>query len=128
MTKICIQTPHAPAAIGPYSQAVVSGELVFLSGQIPLDPVTGVLVSGTIEAQTRQVIANLRAVLSAAACQPEDVCKTTIFVTDLADFSTVNEIYAQLFPQDPPARSTIEVAALPLGAAIEIELVARRKG
>lgn len=128
MNKQCIHTDKAPAAVGPYSQAVVSGDLVFLSGQIPLDPATGSLVTGGIEMQTRQVIDNIRAVLSAAGCRPEDVCKTTVFLTDLGTFSAVNAIYADLFPKDPPARSTIEVAGLPLGAAIEIELVARRAG
>ena len=125
MTRTCISTPRAPAAVGPYSQAVVDGDRVYSSGQIPLDPRTGKLVPGDIAAQTRQVLDNLAAVLEAAGSRMDLVCKSTVFVTNLADFATINQVYATYFPVTPPARSTVQVAALPLGAAIEIEVVAR---
>jgi len=125
VTRTCISTPHAPAAVGPYSQAVVDGDRVYSSGQIPLDPKTGKLVPGDIAAQTRQVLDNLAAVLAAAGSRMDLVCKSTVFVTNLADFATINQVYASYFPAAPPARSTVQVAALPLGAAIEIEVVAR---
>jgi 2-iminobutanoate/2-iminopropanoate deaminase len=125
VTRSCISTPHAPAAVGPYSQAVVDGDRVYSSGQIPLDPKTGKLVAGDIAAQTRQVLDNLAAVLLAAGSRMDLVCKSTVFVTNLADFATINQVYASYFPSAPPARSTVQVAALPLGAAIEIEVVAR---
>jgi 2-iminobutanoate/2-iminopropanoate deaminase len=125
VTRSCISTPHAPAAVGPYSQAVVDGDRVYSSGQIPLDPKTGKLVPGDIAAQTRQVLDNLAAVLQAAGSRLDLVCKSTVFVTNLADFATINQVYASYFPAAPPARSTVQVAALPLGAAIEIEVVAR---
>lgn len=122
-----ISTKHAPAAIGPYSQAIVSGDLVFLSGQIPLDPETGELVSGTIEHETERVLDNMRAVLEAAGCTFGDVVKTTIFLTDLGDFAAVNATYAKRFDgKAPPARATVQVSALPKGARVEIEAVARR--
>jgi 2-iminobutanoate/2-iminopropanoate deaminase len=120
-----IHSAGAPAAVGPYSQAVRSGGFLFTSGQIPLDPATGRLVEGSIEVQTRRVLENLRAVLEAGGVSFSDVVKTTIYLTNLADFATVNGIYASFFPSAPPARSTVQVAALPLGAAIEIDLVAR---
>ena len=120
-----IHTEGAPKAVGPYSQAVRSGGFLFTSGQIPIDPATGRLVEGSIEVQTRRVLENLRAVLEAGGMSFTDVVKTTIYLTNLADFSTVNGIYASYFPSAPPARSTVQVAALPLGAAIEIDLVAR---
>ena len=120
-----IHSAGAPAAVGPYSQAVRSGGFLFTSGQIPLDPATGRLVEGSIEVQTRRVLENLRAVLEAGGASFSDVVKTTIYLTNLADFATVNGIYASYFPSAPPARSTVQVAALPLGAAIEIDLVAR---
>jgi len=125
VTRTCISTPHAPAAVGPYSQAVVDGDRVYSSGQIPLDPKTGKLVPGDIAAQTHQVLDNLKAVLEAAGSRLDLVCKSTVFVTNLADFATINQVYASYFPAAPPARSTVQVAALPLGAAIEIEVVAR---
>jgi 2-iminobutanoate/2-iminopropanoate deaminase len=125
VTRTCISTPRAPAAVGPYSQAVVDGDRVYSSGQIPLDPKTGKLVSGDIAAQTRQVLDNLAAVLEAAGSRLDLVCKSTVFVTNLADFATITQVYASYFPAAPPARSTVQVAALPLGAAIEIEVVAR---
>ena len=110
--------------MGPYSQAVVDGDRVFLSGQIPLDPTTGKLVEGDIAAQTRRVLDNVKAVLEAAGSDLSRVVKATVFVTDLRHFAEVNRVYAQYFSADPPARSTVQVAALPLGAAIEIEVVA----
>lgn len=118
-----INTPAAPAAIGPYSQAVRAGDYLFTSGQIGLDPTTGQLVEG-IEAQTRQVLANLAAVLAAAGVSFDDVVKTTIFLADMGDFNAVNVTYASAFKADPPARSTVQVAALPRRALVEIELVA----
>ncbi|MEP0766527.1 MAG: RidA family protein [Fimbriimonadia bacterium] len=120
-----VGTERAPAAIGPYSQAIkVSGTLLFTSGQIPLEPATGEMVSGDIAAQTTRVLENLKAVLEAGGASLADVVKTTIFLADMADFATVNEVYAEFFPTDPPARSTVQVAALPKGARVEIEAVA----
>lgn len=126
MNREIITTDHAPAAVGPYSQAVRAGDFVFTAGQIGLDPATGQLVAGGLEAQTRQVLANLSAVLAAAGTSLDNVVKTTIFLTDLSAFKTVNNIYGQHFTGAPPARSTVEVAALPLGALVEIEAVAVR--
>lgn len=124
MSKTAIATDRAPSAIGPYSQAIRIGSLVFTSGQIALDPATGAMVEGGVEAETRQVLANLRAVLEAAGASFEQVVKTTIFLADLADFQRVNAIYAEHFPAVPPARSTVQVAGLPRGARVEIEAVA----
>ena len=121
-----ISTDKAPKAIGPYSQAVSAGDFVFTSGQIPLDPSTQALVQGDIRAQTERVMENLGAVLEAAGTSFDRVVKATIFVVDLNDFATVNEIYGKRFPKEPPARSTVQVAALPKGARVEIELIARR--
>ena len=123
MKKI-ISTNDAPAAIGPYSQAVRSGDLLFCSGQISLDPKSGQIVPGDIAAQTRRVLDNIAAVLKAEGLTFENVIKTTIFLTDLGDFQTVNEIYASYFKQQPPARSTVQVSALPKGAKVEIEAIA----
>lgn len=120
-----IETNQAPAAVGPYSQAVWVDGWVYCSGQIPLDPVTGQLVSGGIEAEARRVLENLKAVLAAAGCGLDDVVKTTIYLTNLDDFSRVNEVYAEYFGASLPARATVGVARLPRGAAIEIEAVAR---
>jgi 2-iminobutanoate/2-iminopropanoate deaminase len=122
--KEIISTDRAPAAIGPYSQAVRAGGFVFLSGQIPLDPATGKMIEGDIEAQTRRVMENLAAVLAAAGTSFEKVVRTTIYLTDLGDFAKVNAIYGESFPQQPPARATVQVAALPRGANVEIDLVA----
>ena len=119
-----ISTSNAPAAVGPYSQAVRIGDLVYSAGQIPLNPETGKLVEGGIEAQTRQVMQNLIAVLEAAGTSLTNVVKTTIYVTDLGDFATLNQVYGSYFNSNPPARSTVQVAALPLGANVEIEMVA----
>ncbi|MBK9029843.1 MAG: reactive intermediate/imine deaminase [Myxococcales bacterium] len=124
MQRTAIATPQAPAAIGPYSQAIRIGAMVFTSGQIPLDPATGQMLTGDIAAETRLVLDNLGAVLAAAGAGFADVVKSTIFLTDLADFAAVNEIYAQRFTGAPPARSTVQVARLPKDARVEIELVA----
>lgn len=123
MKKI-ISTSEAPAAIGPYSQAVHSGNFLFCSGQIPLDPKSGQIVPGDIATQTRRVLDNIGAVLKADGLTFENIVKTTIFLTDLGDFQTVNEIYGSYFKQQPPARSTVQVSALPKGAKIEIEVIA----
>jgi 2-iminobutanoate/2-iminopropanoate deaminase len=123
MKKI-ISTSEAPAAIGPYSQAIHSGRLLFCSGQIPLDPRSGQIVSGDIAAQARRVLDNIAAVLRAEGLTLDHVIKTTIFLTDLGDFETVNEIYGSYFKLDPPARSTVQVSALPKGANVEIEVIA----
>jgi len=125
MDKQGVSTEAAPAAIGPYSQAIRSGDLVFLSGQIPLDPATGELVSGGIEEQTRRVMTNLGAVLTAAGASFENVVKTTIYLADLGDFGAVNGVYASYFGQPAPARATVQVAALPKGARVEIDATAR---
>lgn len=124
MNKKVVFTTKAPAAIGPYSQAITTGNLLFASGQIPVDPATGEVVAGGIEAQTKQVLANIRAVLAEAGAGMESVIKTTVFLTDLGDFQTVNAIYGEAFAQEPPARSCIQVSALPKGVAVEIEVVA----
>lgn len=126
--KRIISTNDAPAAIGPYSQAIRAGSLLFSAGQIPLDPKTGQIVSGDIAAQTRRVLDNLQAVLQADSLNFSHVVKTTIFLTDLADFQTVNEIYGTYFKDQPPARSTVQVAALPKNAKIEIEVIAMAEG
>ena len=123
MKKI-ISTSEAPAAIGPYSQAMRSGNFLFCSGQIPLDPKSGQIVSGDIATQTRRVLDNIGAVLKAEGLTFENIVKTTIFLTDLTDFQTVNEIYGSYFTQQPPARSTVQVSALPKGANVEIEVTA----
>ena len=122
--KTVVTAANAPAAIGPYSHAIAAGDFLFTSGQIALDPATGKLAGDTIEVQTEQVLKNLEAVLSAHGMTFANVIKTTVFLTDLADFSTVNGIYATRFPTDPPARSCVQVAGLPGGSKIEIELVA----
>ncbi len=126
MNKTVVQTPAAPAAIGPYSQAILSGDLVFTSGQIPLDPATGQLVTGDIKAMTERVMDNLGAVLGAAGCGFGDVVKTTIFLAEMGDFAAVNEVYGKRFPAQPPARSTVQAAALPKGARVEVECIARK--
>jgi 2-iminobutanoate/2-iminopropanoate deaminase len=118
MSKKQIQTSDAPAAIGPYSQAIDAGGFIFYSGQIPLDPETGTIVDGGIVEQTRQVMANMKAVLGASGRDFGDVVKTTIYLTDLSDFATVNEIYGEFFTDVPPARACVQVAALPKGADV----------
>ena len=122
--KTVISTTEAPTALGPYSQAIGAGPFVFCSGQIPLEPETGALIEGDICAQTRRVLQNLAAVLRAHGLGTEHVVKTTVFMTDLANFAEMNSAYAEYFPVDPPARSTIQVAALPKGANVEIEAIA----
>lgn len=124
MTKHIISTPNAPAAVGPYSQGVIANGFVFTAGQIPLDPKTMALVAGDVKAQTRQVFANLQAVLEAAGTSLGRVVKTTVFLQDMNDFKDMNEIYTQFLPIDPPARSTVQVAKLPMGALVEIEVIA----
>lgn len=118
-----INSPQAPAAVGPYSHAARVGNLLFCSGQIPLDPETMKIVDEGIEAQTRQVLANIAALLKTAGASLRNVAKTTIFLTDLGDFATVNGVYEEAFGDHKPARSTIQVAALPLGANVEIECI-----
>jgi 2-iminobutanoate/2-iminopropanoate deaminase len=126
--KQAITSADAPSAIGPYSQAVRAGSLVWLSGQIPLDPATGQLVEGDIEAQTERVLKNLVAVLGAAGCSAADVVRTTIYLVDLADFVRINAVYGRTFEPPYPARSTVQVAALPRGARVEIDAVAAPRG
>lgn len=123
MNREAIATSRAPAAVGPYSQAIKTDGLVFASGQLGLDPAGGKLREG-VEAQTEQALANLSAVLEAAGAKLEDVVKTTIFLVDISQFTTVNRVYAAAFNGVPPARSTVQVAALPLGGLIEIEAIA----
>jgi 2-iminobutanoate/2-iminopropanoate deaminase len=118
-----VQTQHAPAAIGPYSQAIQAGNFLFASGQLGLNPQSGKLQEG-VEAQTRQALTNVQAVLQAAGSRIDRVVKTTIFLADINDFAKVNAIYAEVFQHEPPARSTVQVAALPLGGLVEIEIVA----
>lgn len=124
LQKQIISTQHAPGAVGPYSQAVRIGDLVYTAGQIALVPQTGKLVEGGIEEQTRQVMKNLAAILEAAGTSLVNVVKTTIFLTDMNDFAKVNQVYGSFFDNAPPARSTVQVSALPLGAQIEIEAIA----
>ena len=124
--KTVISASNAPAAIGPYSHAIAVGDFLFTSGQIPLNPATGKLAGDTIEEQAEQVLKNLEAVLAANEMTFANVIKTTVFLVDLADFATVNGIYATRFPSEPPARSCVQVAGLPGGAKIEIELIAQK--
>jgi 2-iminobutanoate/2-iminopropanoate deaminase len=119
-----IKTESAPAAIGPYSQAVRAGGLVFASGQIPLDPRTGSMVEGSIAEQTEQVLRNLTAVLEAAGSRLEQVVKTTVFLADMNDFAAMNEVYGRYFKENPPARATVQAARLPRDARVEIEVIA----
>lgn len=124
--KHIINTENAPKPIGPYNQAVKSGHLLYTSGQIPIDPLTGTKVEGGIKEQTVQVLENLKSVLEASGATLKDVIKTTVFLQDMADFAVFNAIYAEYFVEESaPARSTIQVAALPIGALVEIELVAK---
>ena len=122
--RTVVATEQAPAAIGPYSQAIAAAGLVFCSGQIPLDPASGQIVEGDIESQTRRVLDNLTAVLQAAGSSPEQVVKTTIFLADMNDFATVNTIYTEYFGTEPPARSTVQVARLPRDVRVEVEAIA----
>ncbi len=122
-----VNSLSAPAAIGPYSQAIDAGDFVFLSGQVPIDPKTGELVPGDIEAQTERVLDNLAAVLEAAGCSFADVVKTTIYLMDLGDFQVVNATYAKRFSSAPPARATVQVSALPKGSRVEIDAIAKKR-
>lgn len=124
MPKKHYTTPNAPTPIGPYSQAVAAGGLLFVSGQIPLDPESGKLVDGDIVAQTHQVVKNLLAILKEAKMGPENVVKTTVFLKDMNDFPKMNEAYETYFGKEPPARSTIQAAALPRGVSVEIDVIA----
>ena len=123
MKKI-VSTKDAPAAVGPYSQAIRAGSMLFCAGQIPLDPQSGQIVAGDVGAQTKRVMENISAVLRAENLNFSHVVKTTIFLTDMADFQTVNEIYGSYFNENPPARSTVAVSALPKGAQVEVEVLA----
>lgn len=122
--KTAVSTPDAPAAIGPYSQAIKANGFMFLSGQIPLDPESGQITAVDAVAQTKQVMKNIEAVLTSQGLTFDDVVKTTIFLTNLVDFTRINDVYGAYFKENPPARSTVQVAALPKGAKVEIEVVA----
>jgi 2-iminobutanoate/2-iminopropanoate deaminase len=122
--KTIIATDHAPKAIGPYSQAVVANGLVFASGQIPLDPATGILIDGDIAAQTERVLESLKAVLEAAGSSLGRVLRVTVFLKDVNEFAAMNAVYARYFPHQPPSRSTIEAARLPRGAKVEMDAIA----
>jgi 2-iminobutanoate/2-iminopropanoate deaminase len=124
MPKKHVTSSQAPKPIGPYSQAIIAGGLMFVSGQIPIDPASGELVEGDIEAQTEQVLKNIAAILKEAKMGPENVVKTTVFLRDLAEFARMNEVYARYLGKEPPARSTVQVAALPRGVKIEIDAIA----
>jgi 2-iminobutanoate/2-iminopropanoate deaminase len=124
MTRRAVATTGAPSAIGPYSQGIATEQLVFCSGQIGMDPATGNLVEGGVEAQAERALKNLTAVLDAAGCTFDDVVKTTIFLADIGDFAAVNAVYGRFMPDPPPARSTFAVGALPKGALVEIEATA----
>jgi 2-iminobutanoate/2-iminopropanoate deaminase len=124
MPKKHVMTADAPKPIGPYSQAVIAGGLLFVSGQIPIEPATGQMVAGDIQAQTEQVLKNLLAVLKDAKMGPENVVKTTVYLADIADFAKMNEVYERYLGKEPPARSTLQAAALPRGARVEIDLIA----
>ena len=124
MTKAAVCSAEAPAAIGPYSQAIRAGGFLFVSGQVPLDPRTGTLVPGGVAEQTQRVLDNLAAVLRAGGLTLAEVVKTTVFMTDLGRFAEMNEVYAKAFPAPAPARATVQVSALPRGAQVEIEAVA----
>ena len=123
MSKEVIFTDKAPKAIGPYSQAIKFGNILFISGQVPVNPATGEL-TGDIKVQTRQVLENIKSILSAAGASANDIVKTTVFLKNLDDFTAMNEIYSAYFPKEAPARSTVEVARIPRGALIEIEAIA----
>nr|WP_325183173.1 RidA family protein [uncultured Oscillibacter sp.] len=122
--KTILATEKAPAAIGPYSQGVTGGPVTITSGQLPIDPATGAFPEGGIAAQTRQSLENVKAVLAAAGLELADVIKTTVFLNDMNDFAAMNQVYAEFFPENPPARSAVEVARLPKDALVEIEAIA----
>lgn len=124
MSKEIIQTDQAPGAIGPYSQAIKKNSMVFVSGQIPMDPSTGEIVVGDIQTQTRQVLNNVEAVLKASGATLDDVVKATVFITSMDDFPQINEVYGEYFKNDPPARACVEVSRLPKSVQVEIEAIA----
>ena len=124
MSRSVVFTAQAPKPVSAYSQAIRSGSLLFLAGQIPIDPATGQVVSGTIAEETERIFENLSAVLSAAEATLENVVKTTVYLTNMADFPAFNAVYARYFPREPPARTTVAVAALPLGVRVEVEAIA----
>jgi 2-iminobutanoate/2-iminopropanoate deaminase len=128
VARQAVTTPRAPAAIGPYSQAVHAGTLLFVSGQVPLDPATGTLVPGGIEEQTRQVLRNLQAILEAAGTSFDAVARTTVYLTDLSDFAAMNAVYATFVREPFPARATVQVARLPKDARVEIDVIADLTG
>ncbi|NQU45387.1 hypothetical protein HQ520_19065 [bacterium] len=123
--KVAVDCPNAPKALGPYSQAIKVGDMVYISGQLPLDPRTGELCDPDIEGQTRRALDNVRAILEFMGAATASVIKTTVYLVSLADFDLMNEVYAEFFPYCPPARAVVEVAALPKGAFIEIEAIAQ---
>ena len=124
MNKQIVATQEAPAAVGPYSQAVCAGGFVFTAGQVGLDPATGKLVGDDVASQTRRALENLEAILTAAGSCLRHAVKTTVYLADIADFGAMNAVYAEFFPEEPPARATLQAAALPLGAQVEIEVIA----
>ena len=124
MLKHAVSSPDAPAAIGPYSPAVRAGQLLFISGQVPIDPATGQMIEGDVAAQTERVIKNLLAVLKEAKMGPENVVKTTVFLASMADFAKMNEVYERFLGKEPPARSTVQAGGLPKGAKVEIDMIA----
>ena len=126
MSKDIVSTAHAPAAIGPYSQAICCGNLIFTSGQIPLHPVTGQIIPGDIAVQTERVLENLAAILHAAGSDFTRVLKTTVYLRDLGDFGKMNEVYGKFFGENPPARATVQVSRLPRDVGVEIDLIAER--
>jgi 2-iminobutanoate/2-iminopropanoate deaminase len=125
MSREIISTKDAPGAVGPYSQAVLSDGWLYVSGQIPLNPVTGEMVGGDIQAKTQQVMMNLRTILQEAGAGFGDVVKVNVYILDMADFNQVNQVYSEFFKDDPPARACVAVRSLPKGADVEIDLVAR---
>ena len=126
MTRKVVSTDGAPKAIGPYSQGIDTGSLVFVSGQIPIDPATGQFVAGGIAEQTERVLKNVEAILNASGLSMSNVVRTTVYLIDLGEFAAMNEVYARYFPRDHPARATVQVAALPKGARVEIDVIAAR--
>lgn len=128
MVKISIRTERAPAAVGPYSQGVKAGQLIFTSGQLPMDPATGKLVDGKIEEQTERALENMKAILESAGASMKDVVKVTVFLKDMSDFASMNQIYSRYFSESPPARSCVQAAKLPKDVEIEIESIAVLEG
>jgi 2-iminobutanoate/2-iminopropanoate deaminase len=122
--KQAISSPDAPTAIGPYSPAIRAGQLLFVSGQVPIDPATGNLIPGDVQSQTRRVLDNIGALLKAGGLSFADVVRTTVFLADMGDFQTMNEVYATYFPAPPPARATVQVSRLPKDARLEIDVIA----